>query len=65
MGDKLGMHCKRPKNSALQYNRYVFNGNLFSTLAHEVEKRTHSSGMCVPTMVGETYYKKLTQIIEV
>jgi hypothetical protein len=50
------MQCRGPKDIAVKYNRYVVNGKLFCTLAH---------GVCVPTVDGETYYKKLTDIVEV
>jgi len=63
--DKLVMHCKGPKETSIRYNRYVVNGKLFRTVAHDVEKRTQNSGMCVPTIDGLTYYGKLTNIIEV
>jgi hypothetical protein len=65
MGEKLVMHSRGPMVSAVQYNRYVVNGKLFRTIVHDVEKRSQNSGVCVPTVDGETYYKKLTQIIEV
>jgi hypothetical protein len=59
------MHCRGPIVSTVQYNRYVVNGKLFHTIAYDVEKRSHNSGICVPTVDSETYYEKLTQIIEV
>jgi hypothetical protein len=65
MGDKLVMHCRRPKETAIRYNRYVVNGKLFRTRAHDAGKRTQNSGVCVPTVDGEMYYGKLTEIIEV
>jgi hypothetical protein len=43
----------------------VVNEKLFHILALDVEKRTQNSGVCMSTIDGETYYKKLTQIIEV
>jgi hypothetical protein len=61
---ELVMHCRRPKVSAV-HNRYVVNGKLFFTIAHDVGRRSQNSGVCVPTVDGETYYGKLTQIIEV
>jgi hypothetical protein len=65
MGEKLVMHCKGPMVSAVQYNRYVVNGKLFRTIAHDVGKRSQNSSMCVLTVDGEMYYGKLTQIIKV
>jgi hypothetical protein len=65
MGEKLVMHCRKPMVSAVQYNRYMVNGKLFHTIAYDVGKRSQNSGMCVPTVDDETYYGKLTQIIEV
>jgi hypothetical protein len=65
MREKLVMHCRGPMVSAVQYNRYVVNEKLFCTIAHDVGKRSQNSGVCVPTIDGEIYYKKLTQIIEV
>jgi hypothetical protein len=59
------MHCRRRMVSVVQYNRYVVNGKLFRTIAHDVGKRSQNSGMCVLTVDGEMYYEKLTQIIEV
>jgi len=38
---------------------------LFCTLGHDVRKTTQNSGVCVPTVDGDTYYDKLTRIIEV
>jgi hypothetical protein len=38
---------------------------LFCTLAFDVRKRTPNSGVCVPTIDGETYFEKLTKVIEV
>ena len=60
MGEKLVMHSRRPMVSAVQYNRYVVNGKLFHTIAHDVGKRSQNNGVCVPTVDGETYYGKLT-----
>ena len=65
MGEKLVMHCTRPKETTTKYNRYVVNGKLLRTFAIDIGKRTQNSGVCVPTTDGETYYGKLTQIIEV
>jgi hypothetical protein len=65
IGEKLVMHCRGPMVSAVQYNRYVVNGKLFRTIAYDVGKKSQNSGVCVPTIDGETYYEKLTQIIEV
>ena len=65
MGDKLVMHSKGPMVSAVQYNKYVVNGKLFRTIAHDVKKRSQNSGVCMPTVDGKTYYRKLTHIIEV
>jgi hypothetical protein len=59
------MYCRGPRVSAIKYNRYVVNGKLFRTIAHDVGKRSQNSGVCVPTVDGEMYYGKLTQIIEV
>jgi hypothetical protein len=52
-------------DSTVQYNRYVVNEKLFYTIAYDVGRRSQNNGMCVPTVDGETYYGKLTQIIEV
>jgi hypothetical protein len=65
LGEKLVMHCKGPKVSAVRYNRYVINGKLFRTIAYNVGRRSQNNDVCVPTVDGETYYGKLTQIIEV
>jgi hypothetical protein len=65
MGDKLVMHSRGPMVTAVQYNRYVVNGKFFCTIAHNVGKMSQTSGVCVPTVDGKTYYGKLTQIIEV
>jgi hypothetical protein len=54
LGEKLVMHCRGPKVSAVQYNRYVVNGKLFRTIAHDVGRRSQNSGVCVPTVDGET-----------
>jgi hypothetical protein len=47
IGDKLVMHCRGPKETAARYNRYVVNGKLFHTRAHDTGKRTQNSGVCV------------------
>jgi hypothetical protein len=65
LGEKLVMHCRGPMVSAVQYNRYVVNGKLFHTIAYDVGRRFQNSDVCVSTIDGETYYGKLTQIIEV
>lgn len=65
MGEKLVMHCRGPMEIASRFNRYVVNGKMFHTVAHDVGKRTQNSGVCVPTVDGLTYYGKLTDIIEV
>ena len=59
------MHCKGPMVSAVQYNRYMVNEKLFRTIAYDVGRRYQNSGVCVPTLDDEIYYRKLTQIIEV
>jgi hypothetical protein len=65
MEEKLVMHCRGLIVSAVQYNRYVVNVKLFRTIAYDVGKRSQNNGVCVPTVDGEMYYGKLTQIIEV
>jgi hypothetical protein len=40
MGDKLVMHCRGSKETAIRYNRYVVNGKRFCTRAHDAGKRT-------------------------
>jgi hypothetical protein len=65
MREKLVMHCKWPMVSAIYYNKYVINGKLFCTIAHDVRKRSQNSGMYMPTVDGKMYYGKLIQIIEV
>jgi hypothetical protein len=65
MTEKLVMHCRGPKETTVRYNRYMVNGKMFRTVAHDVGKRTQNSGVCVPTVDGLTYYGKLTDIIEV
>jgi hypothetical protein len=59
------MHCKGPKVSTIQYNRYVVNNMLFRNIAHNMEMRSQNNGVCVPIVDEEMYYSKLTQIIEV
>jgi hypothetical protein len=59
------MHCRGLKETVVKYNRYVVNGKLFRTLAHDMGRRTQNSCVCVPTVEGETYYWKLTNIVEV
>jgi hypothetical protein len=59
------MHCRRLKEIEVKYNRYMVNAKLFRTFAHGVGRRTQNSGICVPTVDGETYYEKLTNIVEV
>jgi hypothetical protein len=59
------MNCREVKERTVKYNRYVVNGKLFRTLAHDVGRRTQNSEVCVPTVEGETYYEKLTDIVEV
>jgi hypothetical protein len=65
LGDKLVWHSKGPIETAFKYNRYVVNGKLFRTVAQDEGKTTQNSGVCVPTVDGDTYYGKLTRIIEV
>jgi hypothetical protein len=65
LGEKLVWHSKGPVQTALEYNRYVVNGNLFRILSHDEGKTTQNSGVCVPTVDGETYYGKLTRVFEV
>jgi hypothetical protein len=43
----------------------VVNGKLFHTVAQDEGKTTKNNGVCVPTVDGNTYYRKLTRIIEV
>jgi hypothetical protein len=57
--------CRGLKETAVKSNRYVVNGKLFRTLAHDVGRRTQNSGVCVPTVEGETYYGQLIDIVEV
>jgi hypothetical protein len=40
MSDKLVMNCRGLKEISVRYNRYVVNGKLFQTVAHDVGKRT-------------------------
>jgi len=65
MTKKLVMHCRGPKETVVRYNRYMVNGKLFRTVAHDAGKRTQNSGVCVSTIDGLTYYEKLKDIIEV
>lgn len=65
LGSKLVWHAKGPMQSAVSFNRYVTNGMMFQTLAHDIGKRTQNSGVSVSTIDGPTYYGKLTNIIEV
>jgi hypothetical protein len=65
LGHKLVMHCRALKKTAVKYNRYVVNGKLFRTLAHDVGRRTQIRGVCVPTVEGEMSYGQLTDIVEV
>jgi hypothetical protein len=51
--------------SVIQYSKHVVNGKLFRTIDYDVRRRFQNSGICVPTVDGETYYGKLTKIIEV
>jgi hypothetical protein len=50
------MRCRRLKETAVKYNRYMVNGKLFCTLAHDVGRRIQNSGVCGPTVESETYY---------
>jgi hypothetical protein len=59
------MRCRGLNETTVKYNRYVVNGKLFRTLAHDVGRRTQNNGVCVPTVDGETYYGQLTDIVEV
>jgi len=59
------MHCRELKEAAVKYNRYMVNGKLFRTVAHDVGRMTQNSGVCVPTVEGKTYYEQLTDIVEV
>lgn len=65
MTKKLVMHCRGPKETTVRYNRYVVNDKLFRSIAHDAGKRTQNSGVCVSTVDGLTYNRKLTDIIEV
>jgi len=58
MTEKLVMHCRGPKETAVRYNRYVVNDKLFRTVAHDAGKRAQNSAMCVPNVDGLTYYEK-------
>jgi hypothetical protein len=59
------MHCRGLKERAVKYNRYVVNEKLLCMVAHDVGRRTQNSGICVPTVEGETYYGQLTDIVVV
>jgi hypothetical protein len=59
------MHCRGLKETTVKYNKYVVNGKLFRTPAHDVKRKTQNSGVCVSTVEGETYYEQLTNIVEV
>ena len=59
------MHCRGPRKTAVRYNKYVVNGKLFHTLAFDVGKRSQNSGVCMPTIDGESYFSKLIEVIEV
>jgi hypothetical protein len=65
MGDKLVMHCRSLREKTIRYNKYVVNDKLFHILAFDVGKRTQNSNVCMPTVDGETYFKKLTEEIKV
>ena len=65
LGVKLLCHSKEPIQNTLEYNCYVVNDSLFHTLAHYEGKKTQNSGIYVPTIDGDTYYGKLTRIIEI
>ena len=43
----------------------MVNGKFFCTFSHDPGKMMQNSGVCVPTVDGETYYGKLTKIIQV
>jgi hypothetical protein len=65
LGDKLVWHAKGLVKTTLKYNLFVVNGKLFHTVAQDEGKTTKNNGVCVPTVDGNTYYRKLTRIIEV
>lgn len=65
MTKKLVMHCSGPKETTVRYNKYVVNSKLFQTVAHDAGKRTQNSGVCMLTVDGLTYYRKLTDTIVV
>jgi len=65
LGHKLVICCRRLKEIAVKYNRYAVNEKLFRMLAHDVGRRTQNIGVCVPTVEGKTYYRQLTDIVEV
>jgi hypothetical protein len=43
----------------------VVNGKLFYIFRFDVGKRTQNSSMCMPTVDGETYFRKLMKVIEI
>jgi hypothetical protein len=43
----------------------MVNGKFFHTLEFDLEKRSHNSDVCVPTVDGKTYFKKLIEVIEI
>jgi hypothetical protein len=65
LGEKLVWHSKEYVQTALEYNRYVVNGNLFQILSHDEGKTTQNSILCVRIVDCESYYGNLTQIFEV
>jgi hypothetical protein len=65
LGDKLVWHSKGPIETAIEYNRYVVNSKLFRTMTQDEGKTAKNSGVCVPIIDGNTYYGKLTRIIEI
>jgi hypothetical protein len=40
LGHKLVMRCRGLKETTVKYKKYVVNGKLFCTLAHDVGRRT-------------------------
>jgi hypothetical protein len=38
---------------------------LLCMLAHDMGRRTKNSGVCVPTIEGETYYGQLTDDVQI
>jgi hypothetical protein len=65
MGEKLVMHCRGPRETTVKYNKYVVNGKLFLTLAFDVGKRMQNNNVCLPTVDGDSYFGKLTEVTEV